>query len=293
MFAPHTQFADRDESSMPENLTDLCAMFTQEELDNLLNGSTDEYFPQCKLKYLLDFEWTYPALLQPEIVLFEDDFNNPSPASSYEQVGSPTCSLSSSEIGSVSTYQSQVSSPTYTNVFAFTDVVMSSPEGYNASQSQSEDLSYYENSPFLPSSPLDSSLMLLEPVYTQNNFKQEAEVPAQRGPTKLAKKRIPQNSKLTLIPSLAAWSGLWKCALFTVKACKHVWQFLRDLLKDPKYRTWICWLDEKRGIFKILKPDETASAWRLYKSQDRRKDFPDDDLDEKDSKKNYPNMASK
>ena len=61
---------------------------------------------------------------------------------------------------------------------------------------------------------------------------------------------------------------------------------------NPEYSTWITWLDAKRGIFKILKPDETASAWRLYKSQDRRKDSSDDDLDEKDSKKKYPNMAS-
>ena len=65
---------------------------------------------------------------------------------------------------------------------------------------------------------------------------------------------------------------------------------------NPEYRTWITWLDQKRGIFKILKPDETASLWRVYKSQDRRKDSTEDYLDamdEKNSKQKYPNMASK
>lgn len=151
------------------------------------------------------------------------------------------------------------------------EFVMQSPS-YTTSQSPSDDMGYFESSPSLPSSPIYSPTMPMEPavtIYTQNNLKQEAEVPTLRGPTKVTKKRIPQN----------------------MKACKHIWQFLRDLLMSPEHSTWITWLDAKRGIFKILKPDEIASAWRLYKSQDRRKDFSNEDEDEKDSKKKYPNMA--
>lgn len=63
-----------------------------------------------------------------------------------------------------------------------------------------------------------------------------------------------------------------------MKDCLHVWEFLRDLLKDNRYNNHIIkWLDQKRGIFKILDPNSVSSLWGKKK------------LKKSDMK--YPNMA--
>ncbi len=57
----------------------------------------------------------------------------------------------------------------------------------------------------------------------------------------------------------------------------HVWEFLRDLLKDEKCETMIRWLDMKKGIFKIVDPDQVSNKWGERKANK--------------TKMSYPNMA--
>ena len=49
-----------------------------------------------------------------------------------------------------------------------------------------------------------------------------------------------------------------------MKDCLHVWEFLRDLLKDPEYNgTIIKWLDKPKGIFKINDPNTVSMLWGI------------------------------
>lgn len=50
-----------------------------------------------------------------------------------------------------------------------------------------------------------------------------------------------------------------------MKDCYHVWQFLRDLLKD-KQDDLVQWLDPDLGIFKIIKPNSVSNLWGFRKS---------------------------
>lgn len=51
-----------------------------------------------------------------------------------------------------------------------------------------------------------------------------------------------------------------------MKDCLHIWQFLRDLLKDDHYNDAIEWLDQKNGIFKIKNPTKVSGLWGKIKS---------------------------
>lgn len=63
-----------------------------------------------------------------------------------------------------------------------------------------------------------------------------------------------------------------------MKDCLHVWEFLRDLLRDSRYNNKIIkWLDQKKGVFKILDPNSVSLLWGKKK------------LKKSDMK--YPNMA--
>ena len=54
---------------------------------------------------------------------------------------------------------------------------------------------------------------------------------------------------------------------FQVKDCFHVWEFLRDMLKDEKTNEkLIKWLDIKEGLFKIIEPNEISKIWGNLKN---------------------------
>jgi hypothetical protein len=40
----------------------------------------------------------------------------------------------------------------------------------------------------------------------------------------------------------------------------HLWEFIRDLLHDPKQRI-IKWENEQEGIFRVVKSSEVAKQW--------------------------------
>ena len=53
-----------------------------------------------------------------------------------------------------------------------------------------------------------------------------------------------------------------------MKDCLHIWQFLRDLLKEKNQNdNLIQWLDQASGIFKINKPEIVSRLWGYKKSQ--------------------------
>jgi hypothetical protein len=51
-----------------------------------------------------------------------------------------------------------------------------------------------------------------------------------------------------------------------VKDCLHIWEFLRDILKE-KNEDLVKWIDPTSGIFKIVKPDRVSYLWGFRKSQ--------------------------
>ncbi|CAF3022123.1 unnamed protein product [Rotaria sp. Silwood2] len=44
-------------------------------------------------------------------------------------------------------------------------------------------------------------------------------------------------------------------------------EFLRLLLENPRYRSYTCWLDKKRGLFRILQPDQVVALWEKVKGR--------------------------
>lgn len=44
-----------------------------------------------------------------------------------------------------------------------------------------------------------------------------------------------------------------------------LYEFLRLLLNNPRYTSYIAWTDEKRVVFKIKKPAEVANLWKEVK----------------------------
>jgi hypothetical protein len=42
-------------------------------------------------------------------------------------------------------------------------------------------------------------------------------------------------------------------------------EFLRLLLDNPRYRSYITWLDQHQGLFQILEPDKVAALWPKVK----------------------------
>lgn len=54
-----------------------------------------------------------------------------------------------------------------------------------------------------------------------------------------------------------------------MKNCIHVWQFLRDLLQNKS--DYVQWIDQKQGVFKIIKQDDTAILWGKQKDRNNRK----------------------
>ncbi|ESO91768.1 hypothetical protein LOTGIDRAFT_121836, partial [Lottia gigantea] len=50
----------------------------------------------------------------------------------------------------------------------------------------------------------------------------------------------------------------------------HLWEFIRDLLKDPNYSGRIIkWEDKSSGIFRIVKSSEVADLWGQKKKNKR------------------------
>lgn len=42
----------------------------------------------------------------------------------------------------------------------------------------------------------------------------------------------------------------------------HLWEFMRDLLKDPRYNpSLVEWKDDKLGVFRVVQSSEVASMW--------------------------------
>lgn len=53
-----------------------------------------------------------------------------------------------------------------------------------------------------------------------------------------------------------------------MKNCVHLWEFLRDLLLNKNYNpSLICWIDEKKGIFKVVDPTKVSALWALKKGR--------------------------
>jgi hypothetical protein len=53
-----------------------------------------------------------------------------------------------------------------------------------------------------------------------------------------------------------------------VKNCIHLWQFLRDLLQNEKYNpSHVCWIDAKKGIFKVVEPNKVSQLWAFKKGR--------------------------
>ena len=51
------------------------------------------------------------------------------------------------------------------------------------------------------------------------------------------------------------------------KDCLHIWQFLRDLLRNENYNgDLVEWLDQKNGIFKLKQPSKVSELWAKRKS---------------------------
>ena len=53
-----------------------------------------------------------------------------------------------------------------------------------------------------------------------------------------------------------------------MKNCKHVWQFLRDELKNESQN--VEWIEKKKGIFKIKHQKNIAKLWGNYKERKSR-----------------------
>ena len=51
------------------------------------------------------------------------------------------------------------------------------------------------------------------------------------------------------------------------KNCLHVWEFKRDLLMSGQHQDIIEWLDEKRGLYKLLDPVMVAFLWYSNKKR--------------------------
>ena len=50
--------------------------------------------------------------------------------------------------------------------------------------------------------------------------------------------------------------------LFAVSNVLHLWEFMRDLLKDPSRRGDIIeWISEKDGVFRVVNSAEVARLW--------------------------------
>lgn len=48
-------------------------------------------------------------------------------------------------------------------------------------------------------------------------------------------------------------------------------EFLRLLLRNSRYKSFLSWVEEKKGIFQIHRPDEVAKLWQLVKSRHTEK----------------------
>ncbi|CAF0893296.1 unnamed protein product [Rotaria sp. Silwood1] len=44
-------------------------------------------------------------------------------------------------------------------------------------------------------------------------------------------------------------------------------EFLQLLLANPRYCSYLCWLDKKRGLFRILQPDQVVKLWEKVKGR--------------------------
>ncbi|CAF3966380.1 unnamed protein product [Rotaria sordida] len=44
-------------------------------------------------------------------------------------------------------------------------------------------------------------------------------------------------------------------------------EFLQLLLENPRYCSYICWLDKNRGLFRILQPDQVVTLWEKVKGR--------------------------
>lgn len=49
----------------------------------------------------------------------------------------------------------------------------------------------------------------------------------------------------------------------------HLWEFIRDLLKDPDHKNLITWEDRDKGIFRMIKSGEVAKLWGEKKKNKR------------------------
>ncbi|ESO04729.1 hypothetical protein HELRODRAFT_127646, partial [Helobdella robusta] len=46
-----------------------------------------------------------------------------------------------------------------------------------------------------------------------------------------------------------------------------LWQFLKELLVCPQYATWIRWVDQHKGVFKIEDSVNVAKLWGERKNR--------------------------
>ena len=56
-------------------------------------------------------------------------------------------------------------------------------------------------------------------------------------------------------------------ASFSVSKVYHLWEFIRDMLADPRYcPSVIKWENEEEGIFRVIQSEAVASLWGAKKN---------------------------
>ena len=57
------------------------------------------------------------------------------------------------------------------------------------------------------------------------------------------------------------------CFLFSVSKVYHLWEFIRDMLADPRYcPNVIKWENEEEGIFRVIQSETVAALWGAKKN---------------------------